>query len=385
MSSSGSTAEIHSHVVETERCGKLKVWVQGDIELARKNDKEGGKPVFMTVHDIGKNHNSWLNFVYHPSMMNVRDRSVFIHVDLLGQEDDAEDLTAEQKEKYANMQFIGEDLVNILDNLRVKMVIGLGDGAGANIMARFAAMHVTRCLGVVLINPTATPATFFDHFKGKISSRMPKTASSTENYLLLHKFGYELAEGETEDESITKSFDEYKERLRTAKLNERNAHVYVQAYMDRDDLTARVKQIQDDMLLVCGNKSSYASQMDAFFAGCNKAKTSCLKIDDVGDVLEEAPAKMANSLLLFCKGLGWLTSLANAGVERHRTASQSSTGSGGGGGAGSRRMSMEEYDKPNLRRLSLTGSTPAGGPLLKKEESTEAVAAAAAAVEEKKE
>ena len=60
---------------------------------------------------------------------------------------------------------IGEDLVNVLDNLRVKMVIGLGDGAGANIFARFAAMHAPRCLGIVLINPTPTVATFMEKFK----------------------------------------------------------------------------------------------------------------------------------------------------------------------------------------------------------------------------
>ncbi len=53
----------------------------------------------------------------------------------------------------------------MLDNLRVKMVIGLGDGAGANIFARFAAIHGPRCLGVVLINPTSTPATFMEQFK----------------------------------------------------------------------------------------------------------------------------------------------------------------------------------------------------------------------------
>ena len=31
--------------------------------------------------------------------------------------------------------------MTVLDQLRIKHVIGLGDGAGANIMARFAMMH----------------------------------------------------------------------------------------------------------------------------------------------------------------------------------------------------------------------------------------------------
>ena len=34
------------------------------------------------------------------------------------------------------MQNMGEDLVTVLDQLRIKYVIGLGDGAGSNIIVR---------------------------------------------------------------------------------------------------------------------------------------------------------------------------------------------------------------------------------------------------------
>ena len=47
-----------------------------------------------------------------------------------------------------------------------------------------------------------------------------------------------------------------------------------------------------------------------------QTRTSLLKVDGVGNVVEEAPAKLANSILLFCKGLGWLTSVNLPGVER---------------------------------------------------------------------
>ena len=75
----------------------------------------------------------------------------------------------------------------------------------------------------------------------------------------------------------------------------------------------------------------------------DKTKTSYIKVDDVHNVLEEAPGKLAKSILLFTKGLGWLTSVDLPNVER-----RSSRDSNGG-----RRMSMEEYDTPNIRRLSL--------------------------------
>ena len=92
------------------------------------------------------------------------------------------------------------------------------------------------------------------------------------------------------------------------------------------------------------------------------------RIDDVGDVLEEAPGKVAQSILLFCQGIGLLTSV-NFGdrmvsmvvgkvmmlmlmlVLLQRTLSTNSN-------EGARRtslMSMEEYDKPNMKRFSVSG------------------------------
>ena len=48
--------------------------------------------------------------------------------------------------------------------------------------------------------------------------------------------------------------------------------------------------------------------------------------------------------------MGLLTSLATAGLERHRS---TSTSSQEGAPRLGRRMSMEEYDTPNIARLAL--------------------------------
>ena len=52
-----------------------------------------------------------------------------------------------------------------------------------------------------------------------------------------------------------------------------------------------------------------------------------MQIDGVGNVLDEAPIKLANCVLLFCKGLGWLTSVNLPGIETRR---QSQDGQVGG-------------------------------------------------------
>ena len=55
-------------------------------------------------------------------------------------------------------------MVNILDVMRVKVVVGLAEGAGANALLRFGSMHVSRCLGIVCINPNPAAATMIGGF-----------------------------------------------------------------------------------------------------------------------------------------------------------------------------------------------------------------------------
>lgn len=123
--------------------------------------------------------------------------------------------------------------------------------------------------------------------------------------------------------------------------------------------------------------SPYSAVVEKLHRDFDKEKVTMLKIERAGDVLADTvsykiielisknnvklqfqPAKVAQAVLLFCKGQGLLTSVVLPGVDRTRAFSTSSGGSNDGNGVGGRRlsrgMSMEEYDKPNLRRLSVT-------------------------------
>ena len=53
------------------------------------------------------------------------------------------------------------------------------------------------------------------------------------------------------------AFEEYKEKLKTAKLNMKNATKYVECFMARDDLTPQLKKITDDALIVVGAKARH--------------------------------------------------------------------------------------------------------------------------------
>lgn len=75
------------------------------------------------------------------------------------------------------MRTMGHGLVEVLDALQLDYVIGLGEGAGANILARFGMEHPQRCLGLILIHCTSTAAGVMEYFRDKVWLQMMLTLS----------------------------------------------------------------------------------------------------------------------------------------------------------------------------------------------------------------
>ncbi|XP_037874892.1 uncharacterized protein ZK1073.1 isoform X3 [Bombyx mori] len=331
------------YVVSTDRSGDIHVHVQGDLT---QQDK---RCVFLTVHDLGTNHSSMVDFVNSPAMSEIKERSCFIHIDVPGHEENSPDLP--DSYQFPSLQTLGEDLVTVLDFLHIRYAVGIGEGAGANILARCGLAHPRRLLGLVLVNCTASTSSVADAFRSRFSRwRGADISQSEEDFLIYHKFGHvsfvpghldyryqQISSDSCEPNEKDRMLAEYRSRLR-GNLNPHNIKLFVRAFINRKDLL--LKGCRPDILLITGTLSPYSSVIEKLYKELDRDRVTILKVEKVGDVLAEAPAKVAQSLLLFCQGQGQLTSLPPPGVERRM----------------SRAMSMEEYDKPNIRRLSLTPS-----------------------------
>ncbi|XP_061709577.1 uncharacterized protein ZK1073.1 isoform X4 [Cydia pomonella] len=344
------------YVVSTDRSGDIHVHVQGDLS---QQDK---RCVFLTVHDLGTNHSSMVDFVGMPAMTEIKERSCFIHVDVPGHEENSPDLP--DSYQFPPLQTLGEDLITVLDFLHVRYAVGLGEGAGANVLARCGLAHPRRLLGLILVNCTASTSSVADAFRSRFSRwKGTDISQSEEDFLIYHKFGHVSLESELYDYRYKqiqsdsceatereRMLLEYRSRLR-GNLNTHNIKQYVRAFIKEPPLRPTRKDLvlrgcQPDILLITGLLSPYSGVVEKMYKELDKDKVTILKVEKVGDVLAEAPAKVAQSLLLFCQGQGLLTSLPPPGVERRM----------------SRAMSMEEYDKPNIRRLSLTPSVSESPP-----------------------
>ncbi|EFX76969.1 hypothetical protein DAPPUDRAFT_321849 [Daphnia pulex] len=334
-------------IISTSNCGNLTVHIQGSLQHGN------AKPVFLTVHDMGSNHAEFCKFLDHPSMLDVKERSVFVHVDLPGQEDYAPDLPEDFL--FPDMRTIGHGLMEVIDALSIPYVIGLGEGAGANILARFGMDYPQRSLGLILIHCTSTVAGVMEYFRDKLINWKLSNVGmnpTAEQYLVFHKFGRQLERSENKEKVI----NEYQHKLRST-INPKNLRRYVETFLNRTDLSEVLEsQLKTDVMLVAGSLASHLHTVRTMANHLNKTKSTLVLIDGVGDVLNEAPEKFAHNLVLYVQGLGKLSSLPVTGSwnARSRTTSQSSDAQDAEAGRHrSRAMSMEEYDIPNVRRLSL--------------------------------
>jgi len=302
---------LRHQIITLEDCGPVSVFVQGD----ERKLKDG--VVFLTVHDVGATYQNWVTFLKDESMADIRARAVFLHVVIPGQEPGAKDLPKEFS--FPTMHQIGIGLVTILDQLRVASVVGLGDGAGANIVTRFAMMHPTRVHGIVTVNNTA-------------------------------------------GESLGRFTDRLKARLSALKkdqkdgLNERNVASFAEAYKRRKEfMTELNNRIKCDVLLITGMKSKYVGDTEAIHREMKPGLCSIIKVEDVSEPLVESMEKVAEAVLLFCQGMGLLPTLQRRMSTLSRQDSRRNTAKD----ENRKSSTMEALDIPQPRRIIETIETPA--------------------------
>lgn len=319
---------------------------------AKKGPRSFSEVVVLTVHDLGCDHTMYVDFVERPSMKQIRDRTVWLHVIIPGQGKDAPDLPSDYQ--FPTMQQIGEDLIHVLDQLKIKEVVCFGEGAGANILARFAMAHIERVLGVVLLHCTGTTAGFLEAVKDKVIGWKLDHAGmnpTAEAYLVLHRFGIF---GKAEDQQELKNaIENYQELLRT-KTNPKNLKKFVETFLRRTNIaeSSKISKLKCPVLLMTGQKSVFTNTTHTLHQSIvktcqDKAKVEFIEVAGTANLLEGRPEKVAECLQYFMQGLGLVSSVPMHHVTRPPRL---------------RSLSMEEYDKP-LRNRSMSGGSGTGSPL----------------------
>uniref|UniRef100_A0A3Q2Q0P1 NDRG family member 4 n=1 Tax=Fundulus heteroclitus TaxID=8078 RepID=A0A3Q2Q0P1_FUNHE len=156
------------HDVETPH-GMLHVVIRGA--------PKGNKPAILTYHDVGLNHKMCFNpFFNNEDMQEITKHFVICHVDAPGQHVGASQFP--QGYQYPTMEQLAGMLPTVVQHFGFKSIVGIGVGAGAYILAKFALIFPDMVEGLVLLNIDPNGKGWIDWAATKLSgltSTIPDT------------------------------------------------------------------------------------------------------------------------------------------------------------------------------------------------------------------
>uniref|UniRef100_A0A3P8T955 N-myc downstream regulated 1a n=1 Tax=Amphiprion percula TaxID=161767 RepID=A0A3P8T955_AMPPE len=302
---------IKEHDVETPH---------GRLHCTMKGVPKGDRPVILTFHDIGLNHKTcWDTLFNHEDMSEIMHHFAVCHVDALGQHEGAN--TFSTGYEYPSMDQLAETLPLVLKHFGLKSVIGMGIGAGAYVLTRFALDYPNMMEGLLLININPCAEGWMDWAAHKISG----LTHAMPDMIITHLFGKEEIH-HNQDLIAT-----YRHHI-INDMNQFNLHLFVKSYESRRDLEierpvpgSNVRTLKCPSLLVVGDSSPAVEAVVECNTKLDPTKTTLLKMADCGGMPQvDQPAKLTEAFKYFIQGMGYMPSASMTRLVRSRTASGSS-------------------------------------------------------------
>uniref|UniRef100_A0A674MPG2 NDRG family member 4 n=1 Tax=Takifugu rubripes TaxID=31033 RepID=A0A674MPG2_TAKRU len=291
------------HDVQTPH-GMLRVVIRGA--------PKGNKPAILTYHDVGLNHKLCFNsFFNNKDMQEISKHFVVCHVDAPGQQIGASQLP--QGYQYPTMEQLAGMLPTVVQHFGFKSIVGIGVGAGAYVLAKFALIFPDLVEGLVLLNIDPNGKGWIDWAATKLSG----LTSALPDTVLSHLFSQEELMNNTE---LVQS---YRQQINNT-VNQFNLQLFWNMYNSRRDLemnrsgtVLNAKTLKCPVMLVVGDNGP-----------AEEGVVSFLFMADSGGLPQlTQPAKLTEAFKYFLQGMGYMPSASMTRLARSRTASLTSASS----------------------------------------------------------
>uniref|UniRef100_A0AAA9SGM5 Protein NDRG2 n=3 Tax=Bovidae TaxID=9895 RepID=A0AAA9SGM5_BOVIN len=304
----GQTPEVaKTHSVETP---------YGSVTFTVYGTPKPKRPAILTYHDVGLNYKSCFQPLFQfADMQEIIQNFVRVHVDAPGMEEGAPVFPLGYQ--YPSLDQLADMIPCILQYLNFSTIIGIGVGAGAYVLSRYALTHPDTVEGLVLINIDPNAKGWMDWAAHKLTG----LTSSISEMILGHLFSQEELSGNSE------LIQKYRNIIAHAP-NLDNIELYWNSYNNRRDLNfvrGGDTTLKCPVMLVVGDQAPHE---DAVMA------------DSGGQPQLTQPGKLTEAFKYFLQGMGYMASSCMTRLSRSRTASLTSAASIDGNRSRSRTLSQ---------------------------------------------
>uniref|UniRef100_A0A7N4PQY1 Protein NDRG2 n=1 Tax=Sarcophilus harrisii TaxID=9305 RepID=A0A7N4PQY1_SARHA len=334
------------------------------------------RPAIFTYHDVGLNYKTCFKPLFDfGDMQEIIKNFVRVHVEAPGMEDGAPVFPLGYQ--YPSLDQLADMIPAILQYLNFSTIIGVGVGAGAYILSRFALSNPDVVEGLVLINIDCNAKGWMDWAAHKLTG----LTSSIPEMILGHLFSQEELSGHSE------LVQRYRDIIMHAP-NLENIELFWNSYNNRRDLHFERRgdaTLKCPVMLVVGDQAPYEDAVVECNSKLDPTKTSFLKMADSGGqpqltqvssllpvspslasfspqslnsstlldclcTIPLQPGKLTEAFKYFVQGMGYMASSCMTRLSRSRTASLTS------------RASIDGGRSRTVSQSSESGTVPSGSP-----------------------
>ncbi|XP_010636157.1 protein NDRG2 isoform X5 [Fukomys damarensis] len=276
-------------------------------------------------------------------MQEIIQNFVRVHVDAPGMEEGAPVFPVGYQ--YPSLDQLADMIPCILQYLNFSSIIGVGVGAGAYILSRYALTHPDTVEGLVLINIDPNAKGWMDWAAHKLTG----LTSSIPEMILGHLFSQEELSGNSE------LIQKYRNIVMRAP-NLDNIELYWSSYNNRRDLNLERGgdiTFKCPVMLVVGDQAPHEDAVVECNSKLDPTQTSFLKMADSGGQPQlTQPGKLTEAFKYFLQGMGYMASSCMTRLSRSRTASLTSAAS----------IDGNRSRSGTLSQSSESGTLPSGPP-----------------------
>ncbi|EPY76531.1 protein NDRG2 [Camelus ferus] len=329
----GQTPEVaKTHSVETP---------YGSVTFTVYGTPKPKRPAILTYHDVGLNYKSCFQPLFQfGDMQEIIQNFVRVHVDAPGMEEGAPVFPLGYQ--YPSLDQLADMIPCILQYLNFSTIIGVGVGAGAYVLSRYALTHPDTVEGLVLINIDPNAKGWMDWAAHKLTG----LTSSISEMILGHLFSQEELSGNSE------LIQKYRNIIAHAP-NLDNIELYWNSYNNRRDLNFERGgdiTLKCPVMLVVGDQAPHEDAVIELVGFQGPAWEQMA--DSGGQPQLTQPGKLTEAFKYFLQGMGYMASSCMTRLSRSRTASLTSAASVDGNRSRSRTLSQS----------SESGTLPSGPP-----------------------